>query len=414
MRRFLKNYLYLFMPVLFAFSLLGGGSGTLALQQKLASNSDKSFGDSIDSDNGTLIVGSIGGAHIFRYNSVSGIWERTAHLPVGAPFSSVTVGIDANRAVVALPDERTVHIFERSDGASDVWKKVKSISRPYSVDFGGAVSLVGDTVFVGAFRENMSRGALYIFEKNEGGESVWGEKKKISFSSSFGFGLSVVSDGDRVFVGTDGDMAVYLFEKNSGGKGAWGLVKKIEMPFSASFAASLAVDGDTIVVGAPYDESQKGAFYIFEKDQGGLDNWGEVQRFEGETEYGRIAKYVALKDGVIAVSSRSFSNYKNPVFIFTRRGDDTNLWKKTATILYDDKDSIVSSLTIDNGSVMAGMPWHSSYNGAVALFEKGSEEGSLYEERYKIILHPELDPYFADKVAISGNRAVVTSPDYNS
>ena len=47
------------------------------------------------------------------------------------------------------------------------------------------------------------------------------------------------------------------------------------------FGGSVAVSGDTAVVGAEYEDgvgNSRGAAYVFERDQGGADNWGEVTK----------------------------------------------------------------------------------------------------------------------------------------
>ena len=44
---------------------------------------------------------------------------------------------------------------------------------------------------------------------------------------------------------------------------------------------SVAVSGDTAVAGAPYEDSSgdnSGAAYVFQRDQGGAGNWGEVKK----------------------------------------------------------------------------------------------------------------------------------------
>ena len=45
------------------------------------------------------------------------------------------------------------------------------------------------------------------------------------------------------------------------------------------FGDSVAVDGDTAVLGAHYEDAgggNAGAAYVFDRDQGGVDNWGDV------------------------------------------------------------------------------------------------------------------------------------------
>src|SRR3972149_3578358 len=50
---------------------------------------------------------------------------------------------------------------------------------------------------------------------------------------------------------------------------------------SDDFGFRVAVSGDTAVVGAMFEDaggSSAGAAYVFQRDQGGADNWGEVKK----------------------------------------------------------------------------------------------------------------------------------------
>ena len=50
---------------------------------------------------------------------------------------------------------------------------------------------------------------------------------------------------------------------------------------SDNFGWSIAVSGDTAVVGAYLEDAgggSAGAAYLFQRDQGGLDNWGEAKK----------------------------------------------------------------------------------------------------------------------------------------
>ncbi|MCH7811589.1 MAG: FG-GAP repeat protein, partial [Chloroflexi bacterium] len=47
------------------------------------------------------------------------------------------------------------------------------------------------------------------------------------------------------------------------------------------FGFSVAVSGDTAVVGAFFEDAggtDAGAAYVFQRDQGGADNWGQVKK----------------------------------------------------------------------------------------------------------------------------------------
>lgn len=47
------------------------------------------------------------------------------------------------------------------------------------------------------------------------------------------------------------------------------------------FGESVSIDGDTVIVGAPSDDdngANSGSAYVFQRDVGGPDNWGQVIR----------------------------------------------------------------------------------------------------------------------------------------
>jgi hypothetical protein len=106
-----------------------------------------------------------------------------------------------------------------------------------------------------------------------------------------GFGESVSVSGDTIVVGTpfDDDKGLssgsaYVFGRNEGGSDNWGFVKKLLASDGAAFddfGKAVSVNGDTVVVGAWGDDdngTQSGSAYVFGRDVGGADNWGEVEK----------------------------------------------------------------------------------------------------------------------------------------
>ena len=104
------------------------------------------------------------------------------------------------------------------------------------------------------------------------------------------FGSATSLDGDRAVVGAPLDDgfgsssgAAYLYERNEGGFNAWGEVTRL-VPDDASigdwFGDSTAVSGDWAFVSAPYSNIiaplGEGAVYVFERDQGGSAAWGQT------------------------------------------------------------------------------------------------------------------------------------------
>ena len=48
--------------------------------------------------------------------------------------------------------------------------------------------------------------------------------------------------------------------------------------FMNHFGYSVAISGDTVAVGAYASDSGAGSVYVFERNQGGAYNWGEVKK----------------------------------------------------------------------------------------------------------------------------------------
>ncbi len=210
---------------------------------------------------------------------------------------TIAVGADLEDSGVTY-SQGAVYIFERNQGGPNNWGEVAKILASDGLNedyFGSAVSIDGDTLVVGVPRDDIGaqvdQGSAYIYERNQGGQDNWGEVTKLTILDGFGndlFGNSVSISNDTVAVGVEGDDigintnqgSVCIFERNQGGPDNWGLVIKItasdgyELDY---FGSSVSVNKDTLVVGADQDDFI-GSAYIFERDEGGIDNWGVVTK----------------------------------------------------------------------------------------------------------------------------------------
>jgi len=156
--------------------------------------------------------------------------------------------------------------------------------------FGWSVSVSGNVVVVGAYDDDDNgsySGSAYVFRWN--GTSWAQEPNKLLPSDGAGgdrFGWSVSVSGDVAVVGAYGDDdngtdtgSAYVFRWNGT---SWVQEAKLLASDGAEFddfGRSVSVSGDVAVVGAPYaDEngSDSGSAYIFARNQGGPDNWGQV------------------------------------------------------------------------------------------------------------------------------------------
>jgi hypothetical protein len=208
--------------------------------------------------------------------------------------------------VHAGSDSGAAHVFERNKGGADNWGHAKKITAPDAAAgdrFGTSVSIRGDRVAVGAAKDGGAgagfggggaAGAAYVFARNQGGADNWGHEKTLSAPDAAAgdrFGTSISIARDRIAVGAASNGhagadsgAAYVFARNQGGANNWGHEKKLTAADAAAgdrFGTSVSIRGDRIAVGAAsngHAGTDSGAAYRFERNRGGADDWGQVQK----------------------------------------------------------------------------------------------------------------------------------------
>ena len=194
-----------------------------------------------------------------------------------------------------------------------MWGEVKELTASDGVEddeFGGcggfnlSVAIDGDTLAVGACEHASFAGAVYIFERNEPVADNWGEVKKLTPSDPAAqFFHTVAISGDTIVAGAPAPApgAAYIFERDQGGSDNWGEVKKIvagDLVGSAQFGTSVGISGSNAVVSA--HGIGNGAAYVFQRDLGGANNWGEAAKLVGSDAVGELgfALSVGISGGV--------------------------------------------------------------------------------------------------------------------
>ncbi len=308
----------------YIFSKDKGGAGQWGEVKKIiASDAQVAvfFGNSVSLSGDLAIVGAsdessvfngAGAAYIFsKDQGGAGQWGEVKKITAsdaqaGDKFG-VSVSLSGDLAIVgAYGDDSggnnagSAYIFSKDQGGAGQWGQVKRITASDAQagdSFGGSVSLSGDLAIVGADAEDLrgnNAGAAYIFSKDQGGAGQWGQVKKITASDAQeydNFGYSVSLSGDLAIVGAyhedaggSNAGAAYIFSKDHDGADQWGEVKKItasDAQAGDNFGSSVSLSGDLAIVGAHYEDAggnDAGAAYIFSKDQGGVNQWGEVKK----------------------------------------------------------------------------------------------------------------------------------------
>lgn len=228
-------------------------------------------------------------------------------------------------------------------------KKILPIEGSESQFFGRDVKLFEDKLVVGSGFTDI--GAAYVFYQNEGGVENWGQIKKIQsddISSGDRFGWQVAMEDDMIFVSAafqnNFEGAVYIFYKDLGGPDNWGQLLKLTPDSPApggQFGSSIAVHNQRLVVGADRvsgSSSSEGAAYIFEKDAGGADNWGQVKKLtasdaQGSDLFGRGIDIYNNTIVVGAVGDDDIANESGAAYIFEKDFSGSNNWGEVVKIV---------------------------------------------------------------------------------
>ena len=209
-----------------------------------------------------------------------------------------SVAISGNTLVVGAPrDDATrgsAYVFEWDSGGNGNWGEVKKLTASDGAAGDGfgtftGVAISDNTIVVGAPGVDNLRGAAYVFQRNRGGADNWGEVTKLTASPrgvNDLFGVSVGISGDSVVVGNGNERGAFVFGRNEGGNNNWGMVKSLTVSDGFFFGGSVSISGNTIVVGSTFG----GLFdrvVLFYRNRGGSDNWGEVKKINGPGNFGR-------------------------------------------------------------------------------------------------------------------------------
>ncbi len=371
--------------------------------------------------------------------------KLTASDGAASDYFGYSVSISGDTAIVgAYRDDNysgSAYIFSRDQGGANNWGQVKKLTASDGAAddrFGYSVSISGDTVIVGAWRDDdkgTNSGSAYIFYRDQGGANNWGEVKKLTASDGADyddFGYSVSISGDRAIVGArldddkgDGSGSAYIFSRDQGGSDNWGEVKKLTASDGAAsddFGYSVSISGDTAIVGARYDDDKvddSGSAYMFSRDQGGANNWGEVKK-------------LLASDGVAwDCFGWSVSISGDTVIVGAPYDDDSGTNSGSAYIFYRDQGGAnnwgqVKKLTASDGAASDEFGWSVSISGDVAIVgarwddDNGIDSGSAYifyrdqggannwgEVKKLTASDGAAADYFGWSVSISGDMAIV-------
>ena len=282
----------------------------------------------------------------------------------GAPSSllGASVSISGDTALIGAPyadigsnpDQGAAYIYYRNRGGPDAWGQVVKLtaSDGATYELFGSVALSGDTAVVGApFAGGGYHGKAYVYYRNQGGPDAWGQVAILTASDgAYGdfYGNAVAVDGDTIMIGANQwasqPGAVYVYYRNQGGSDAWGQVAKLTASDGGGddwFGGAVALQGDTAVIAAPYaprdgPTARQGAVYVFYRNQGGPDAWGQVVKLTtpDAIAWGAFGSSVSLSGDTTVVGSlpTRYQNQQGAAYVFYRNQGGQDAWGQVAKL----------------------------------------------------------------------------------
>ncbi|MFW2389296.1 MAG: hypothetical protein ACN4G0_13230, partial [Polyangiales bacterium] len=410
-------------------------------QQKLNSSNIPGFhfGTSVSIEGDALIGGApkqyVPGI-AYGYRRSGTLWSADEKIGPSVPGPTdqdfgYAVSISGDTAVVGAPrydgwgtpDEGAAYVFVRTGTAWTEQQELRASDRANGDDFGGAVSVSGDTIVVGAFDDDdlgLSSGAAYVFVRSG---TVWTEQQKLLASDGSAndrFGTAVSVSGDTALVGAylDDDAGIdsgsaYVFVRSGS---TWTEEQKLLAPDGAAgdyFAFSVSVQADTAAVGAFTDDDagiDSGSAYVFTRSGAVWTVQRKLVPADGAERDG-FGYVVSLSGNTLAVgapSDGSLAPDAGSVYVFTR---SAGVWTQEQELFASDASAsqqFGAAVSIDTDTMLVGVPLDSDNGISAGAAYVLVRNGAAWSEVGKI-LAPDAEERdsFGWSVALFGETALI-------
>jgi hypothetical protein len=267
----------------------------------------------------------------------------------------------------------SAYVFTRSGATWTLQQKITAFDGATGNIFGSAVALSDWTLVVGAYGAdigaNNAQGAVYVYTRIG---AVWSLQKKITAvegeADDF-FGIAVALSGDTLAIGARRDDvgananqgSVYVFQRYGT---LWLIEQKLYANDGAAndiFGTAVALSGDTLVVGANYDTIEanlnQGSAYVFTRS-GGV--WTQQQKLIANdgAMFDRFGNAVALSGDTVVVGAHEDDIGANATqgsaYVFARSG---TVWAQQKKLTANDGeagDRFGHAVALSSDTLVAG------------------------------------------------------------
>lgn len=396
------------------------------------------------------------GAAVDQFGSAVSVSSSGRAVVVGAPYD------DGEGDGDNLHNSGSAYIFSQQNEPNETgdgnWiQEAKLVPSPpgHSGDmFGRSVHMDGDSVIVGAphhdHHHNNGDGGVVV-EKDQGSayifgwqQQAWTQQAKLTAFDGRGydrFGISVAMSQDTAAVGASADDdgggnsgGVYVYGRatatSSSTDDEWTRQAKLRAGDAGSNAqfgesVSLAVGGDLLAVGAPGDQSNRGAVYVFARNE--VAEWTQQAKLvASDGNHGdRFGESVALcgddscsQPTVLVGAAQHLPHGAAYIFVLEDdAGTTAAAWTQQAKLTAPDVVDTTSaaprglfgnSVSVSQDVAAVGAELDGAERGAVYTFQKQQQQWT-FQDKLRADDGAARDRFGA-AVGLSGRTAIVGSP----
>jgi hypothetical protein len=395
---------------------------------------------------------------------------------------SAATGVNGDQELFGAARSGAVYVFTLNAGVWSQQAYIKASNTGLEDWFGYSIALSGDTLAVGATRERSgtgeqddnsagSSGAVYVYTRDAG---VWSQQAYLK-ASNIGafdeFGWSVGLDGDTLVVGAhkeDGSAsgvnepsnenapnsgAAYVFLRSAETWSQQAYLKASNTDENDTFGLSVAISGDTLVVGSEWESSSSigvggnqddnstlaaGAAYVFSRSG---ETWTQQAYLKASnTDYAdKFGSSVAIETDTLLVgavyedsdgtdeNNNQFGN-SGAAYVFIRNGEVWNqqAYLKASNVQEGDRFGYKVAISGDKALVSAfgeesnatgvdGNQLNNSIPNAGAVYVFGRDNTAWTQRSYlKQFPSGQGQDGFGDTLAISGDTVLIGANTENS
>jgi cysteine-rich repeat protein len=281
--------------------------------------------------------------------------------------------------------------------------------------FGRSVAISGDTLVVGA------TGLAYVFQRDDADPDSWIRVATLGGTDEPGsFGTSVSIRGDRISVGAPVYRAggVYVYERDAGGADNWGEVAELLGPNIrfTGWAGAVSVGETALVVGTSLTTWAE----VFEPDTESPDGWTGVTKLQPtDPDYGGVfGSTVSLSGDTIATGAPydDGANYASgSVYVFQRDSGGAGEWGREAKLMLTAPagfENLGIAVSTSGDTLIATAPGEAD-RGAAYLFVRVPGDPVTWNEADRLAPADE-GSGFGSGVSVRGSAVVVAQPEDNS